>query len=63
MIQTKAQGVIPAQWYEILKLKKVEVIAQLTARSISHDIKAHIATLKSKLYKYQKLCREPYKPI
>lgn len=42
---------LPAQWYEILKLKKVEVIAQLTARSISHNITTHIMTLKSKLYK------------
>ena len=41
---------IPSQWYKILKLKKVEVIVQLTARSISHTITTHIMTLKSKLY-------------
>lgn len=52
MIYTQVQKpLIPAQWYEILKLKKVEVIAQLTARSISHNITTHIMTLKSKLYK------------
>lgn len=52
MINTQVKKpLIPAQWYEILKFKKVEVIAQLTARSISHNITTHIMTLKSKLYK------------
>lgn len=51
---------IPSQWYEILKLKKVEVIAQLTARSINHDVKAHISTLKSILYRaLKKVKRQP----
>ena len=45
---------IPSQWYTILKLKKTEVIAQLTARKITHTITSHIATLKSKLYQYIK---------
>lgn len=55
MINTQVKKpLIPAQWYEIIKLKKVEVIAQLTARSISHNITTHIMKLKSKLYKILK---------
>ena len=42
---------IPAIWYNILKLKKVEVVAQLIARKISHDVAQHHMTLKSMLYK------------
>ena len=38
------------KWYKILRLKKTEVIVQLTARSISHSIIEHHMTLKSKLY-------------
>ena len=55
MIYTQVQKpLIPAQWYEILKLKKVEVIAQLTARNVCHTITTHIMTLKSKLYQHIK---------
>ena len=64
---TPLTPLIPAEWYEILKLKKVEVIAQLTARSVSHSIKTHIMTLKSKLYKsiknFVKTLTEQFKAI
>ena len=45
---------ISQTWYNLLPLKKPQVIKELINKSISHDIKAHIMTLKSKLYQFLK---------
>ena len=50
---------IPSKWYEICRLKKIEVITQLIVRKISHTITAHISSLKSKLYQHIKKNAKP----
>ena len=42
------------EWYKVLRLKKVEVVAQLTARQIAFKLSQHHMTLKSLLYKATK---------
>ena len=49
---------IPTQWYSICKLKKVEVMAQLTAKEIAFKISQHHMTLKSLLYKASKAVQD-----
>ena len=49
---------VPQIWFDICKLKKVEVVAQLTAKEIAFKISQHHMTLKSLLYKASKAVQD-----
>ena len=46
------------EWYKILRLKKTEVVEQLTARQIAFKLATHHMTLKSMLYKATKTVQD-----